>query len=262
MKVKIMPALKITFKWVYTPANYFDQRIEYEINGWNIQLYNGCAQAVVQTQESVTKHPMLRNKINDEIDRQFFAQQLLKHGSYELSYDRMEEENSEGERNVVIEAEATVLTILGMSAEITITNKDGNITYDSRRDRKQREQGFRNKIVEACRHDPLSKHLMDSYKASVNEPENELVRLYEIRDALAKHYGSDHHAKSRLSISNTKWSQFGKICNVEPLNQGRHKGQHIGSLRNATDAELQEAREITLALLDAHFDVVISIQRP
>lgn len=125
--------------------------------------------------------------------------------------------------------------------------------------REQREKKFFERTMLACRRDPLSSHLMDSYKAAVNEPGNELVRLYEIRDALANHYGGEHEAKKRLNISRKNWSRFGAICNDEPLRQGRHNGRHIKNLRDTRAEELHEARELTKEFIIAHFDLVLNI---
>lgn len=86
----------------------------------------------------------------------------------------------------------------------------------------------------------------------MNDPDDELGHLYEIRDALSRKFGgSDERARSTLGISLKKWSNFGKLCNHEPLKQGRHRGEHE-TLRDATDAELSEARGTAKAMIEAY----------
>ena len=50
--------------------------------------------------------------------------------------------------------------------------------------------------------------------------------------------------------------QFGlawdNLFNNEPLRQGRHRGKSGSALRDATEAELTEARRIALAMIEAY----------
>jgi len=63
-----------------------------------------------------------------------------------------------------------------------------------------------------------------------------------MRDALNKKFGRKAHNK--LGITYGEWSRLGTLANDEPLMQGRHRGRHAEKLRNATEAELQEARSV------------------
>lgn len=87
-------------------------------------------------------------------------------------------------------------------------------------------------------------------QASVKDPDNELVHLYEIGDALAKKFGDAVRAK--LGITRAQWSRFGRLANNEPLRQGRHRGKNAGNLRDATEGELQEARGIARTMIEAY----------
>jgi len=96
--------------------------------------------------------------------------------------------------------------------------------------------------------------LLQSNDKAANDPENELVYLYEIRDALSTNFGDDRKARTVLSITKSQWSRFGNLCNNEPLRQGRHRGEALGMLRDATAAELKEARDIAGAMIKAYLD--------
>lgn len=87
----------------------------------------------------------------------------------------------------------------------------------------------------------------------MNNPRNELVHLYEIRDALAKRFGGEKGARSALGITRAQWSELGRLADAEPILQGRHSGAHFGSLRDATAAELSSAREIGRGMIEAYF---------
>jgi len=94
--------------------------------------------------------------------------------------------------------------------------------------------------------------ILKSSRAAADEPEIELVRLYQIRDALAKHFGGKTEAQKALGISKDDWSRLGDLANDAPLNQGRHRGKKIGELRDATQAELNEARSIAKGMIRAY----------
>jgi hypothetical protein len=78
------------------------------------------------------------------------------------------------------------------------------------------------------------------------------VHLYEIRDALSQHFGGGSAATAALQISSAQWSRLGQLSNNEPLTQGRHRGKQLGVLRDATNAELTEARDIARAMIESY----------
>jgi hypothetical protein len=58
-------------------------------------------------------------------------------------------------------------------------------------------------------------------------------------------------ALSALKFPKKDWDNFGKLCN-QPLKQGRHRGKNYEALRDATTAELSDARRIALAMIEAY----------
>lgn len=96
--------------------------------------------------------------------------------------------------------------------------------------------------------------MLKSYQKSVNDPDDELVHLYEIRDCLSKKFGSKKNAISNLRINEKEWDEIGKIANNLPLNQGRHRGKFVGNLRNAENAELEKARKSIVCLIEKYLD--------
>lgn len=86
----------------------------------------------------------------------------------------------------------------------------------------------------------------------MRDSNNELVHLYEIRDALSVKFGGETSARAALAITSSQWSRLGQLCNIEPLRQGRHRGKTSGALRDASEAELTEARGIARAMIEAY----------
>jgi pimeloyl-ACP methyl ester carboxylesterase len=92
-----------------------------------------------------------------------------------------------------------------------------------------------------------------SFNALGKDPDNELVHLYEIRDALTERLPD---ARTKLGITRSEWSRFGQLANDEPLRQGRHRGTNVGNLRDATEGELQEARRIARKMIEAYLGLL------
>ena len=110
-------------------------------------------------------------------------------------------------------------------------------------------------LVEKYRpHDKLLASMLASHHAAVHDPANELVYLYEIREALATHFGGEAKVRAILPISASDWSRLGQLANDQPLRQGRHRGKRIGELRDANETEIKEVRRIALVMIEAYLD--------
>ena len=96
--------------------------------------------------------------------------------------------------------------------------------------------------------------MLRSYEAAVRDPDDELIHLFEIRDALAAKLGrkAREKARAKLGITRAAWQRLGSLANDAPINQGRHRGEHAGKLRDATRDELEEARQIARGMLQAY----------
>lgn len=103
----------------------------------------------------------------------------------------------------------------------------------------------------------LSKALR-SINASVRDPEDELIHLHEIREAVSLRFGGDEKARAALGIAAYPWSRFGRICNDLPLTQGRHRGKLLETLRSAAEEELSEARNFISNHMEAYLKYIKS----
>jgi hypothetical protein len=101
--------------------------------------------------------------------------------------------------------------------------------------------------------------MLRSFNNAINDANNELVHLYEIRDALAKKYGGEDGTRKVLRITSAQWSRLGELYNDPSIRQGRHRGKASHPLRDATEAELTEARGLAAAMIEAHLDHIESV---
>jgi hypothetical protein len=69
--------------------------------------------------------------------------------------------------------------------DIRHTDALGNVVHDSRLERIERRRSLA-KLAARAAGDPVVDSILRGYSAAVNDPGNELVHLYEIRDALKR----------------------------------------------------------------------------
>jgi len=131
-----------------------------------------------------------------------------------------------------------------MSGQVDFLLKDaeGNVVRDSKAERIAEHISLLDELAPKVPHSATLRSLLESYSQSIDDPNNELVHLYEVRDALSHHYGNEQAARNALAISKTEWQRLGILANVEPLKEGRHRGKHSHVKRQATSSELDEAR--------------------
>jgi hypothetical protein len=244
-------SVTVVLEWTFTPPDYFEAPFEVHCGGYTITIDQGKVEARISA-EIFDKNPSLRQKLHEEINTRFLAVELLSHKPYQLSSSSMARVHPDGRRDIFLECEPGHFTVQGKAIDVTITNKDGIVITDTRKERIERKRSFSEHVANITSKDRLCNSLLDIYDRAVRDPNNELVRLYEIRDALAKVYGGDSSTKRALGISGNRWSKFGRLCNDAPLRQGRHRGKNVGKLRDATSAELGEARSIARELIEAH----------
>ena len=193
----------------------------------------------------------MREQIHESLDNRFRGVQLLTHTPYELSKASMYRLHPDGRKDRTTFAESGVITLSVSDVDIAISDKDGNVVTDTRAERISRKRELSERVEHFRPLDPLVSVLVDSYTAAVSDPANELIHLYEIREALAKRFGNGHNAQSTLSVPRARWSRLGQLADDEPVKQGRHRGKNPGTLRDASEDELGEGPVVAKLLPSA-----------
>ncbi len=237
-------------EWTFTPTDYFEEPVDFPCDYGSIHVASGKAEVRVPADLYPPDH-CLRNQLHMELDAIFLAAQVLSHKPYDLSKPGLSKLHPDGRKNSWVFPESCTMAINGGCADFVYKDAAGNVVRNTKEERIQRRNGF---IQLAARHlnNALALVLLRSYSAAVNDPRNELVHLYEIRDALSRQFGGEAAARSAVNITKAEWSRLGQLANNEPIIQGRHRGKSLGSLREATAAELSEAREIAYKMIESY----------
>ena len=241
----------IVLEWSYTPPDYFEQPLHIVRDRYEIIIDSGKVEARINP-EYYDKDHNLREELHDALIDRFLGVQILSHKPFELSKSSMYRLHPNGGRDVTLFPEPIVVRVSVGPADILVKDKNGNILSDTRRERIEKKAELADLAEKHRSANPVLEAMLKSYNASVNDPNNELVHLYEIRETLSKKFGGETVTREALGISRNEWSRLGQLANKEPLKQGRHRGKDVGQLRDATEGELKEARTIARALIEAY----------
>ncbi len=241
---------KLLLKWEYRPENYFNVRIQILDTNYDIIIENGIVEANVYHPECDNAQNIYE-KLHSKIKAIFLGQQLVNTKPYTLSKPVLHKEYADGTQDITVFPACCTIKITAFNVDVVIKDKNGTITNDSCKGRILHEKEIANLIYKHCSDTTLIS-ILSSYNSAIRNPENELIYLYEIKDALQKHFNGHKNACNALGIRQSTWKELSKLANHEPIKQGRHRGQHIGNLRNATESELLKARTIAQNFIEAY----------
>lgn len=243
------------FEWEFSPADYFEESFNVVRDEYSLSVRPGKAEARVSA-ELYASDPTIRQRIQASLNDHLLGVQLLTFRPYTLSSARRTREHPDGRRDTFIELEGISVIAMGGSVDCRITAADGTVLADTKADRIAEKRVLAERIAKYRPSSPTLASMLSSFGAATRDPQNELVHLYEVRDALSSELGGKTGAMRTLGIPAATWSRLGQLCNDEPLRQGRHRGKGGASLRDATDAELSEARELARSMLRAYVNLL------
>jgi hypothetical protein len=251
---------RITIELSYEPSDFVERPIYRSCAEYDLVIQAGRAQATLKTPTDPVPDD-LKISIQKELGAIFTALQVCMHRTHKpLAWGRMsihqQRANGSPVYHAIIAASGSICAT-GRSghADFIVTDASGRILRNSKAERIAEQDRFVDLILKGIPKHPLVSVLLKSYGDAVNDPDNELVHLFEIRDALAKHFGKDQTAQKRLQITE-EWKRLGKLANDEPVEQSRHRGKHFEDLRPASPQELEEARVIAKKLIEAFIDTL------
>jgi hypothetical protein len=244
----------LLLQWTFEPADFFEEKMTLQAQGYEFTVDLGHAECRISvTRASTDCWLQQRTEAHQLLDACFLSGQVLSHRGYKLSDLNATRIDEKGTEHKYAFPQTGHYRYASQRPADTVTTDaaTGAVIRDTKRERIDTRNAL---AQQAATHaaDAVLNSMLRSYAAAVNDPQNELIHLYEVREALSAHFGGEKSAKQVLDISNTKWSALGKLSNDEPLIQGRHRGKHPGSLRAATAKELEEARAIVRELIEAY----------
>lgn len=241
----------VVLEWTFSPSDYFEEIIRVERENYTMVISEGKVEARINPMIYDTEHNM-RDELHQILNDRFLGVQLLTHKPYQLSKSSMHRLHPDGRREITVFVESAVSVSMAGSVDLVVKDKDGNVINDSRRDRIEKKKELASLVEKYRKQDEFVESMLAFYEAAIHDPKNELVHLFDIWEALVKRFDGEIEALAALGISKSKRKTLGRLSNDEPLHQGRHRGAKVGELRDATDAELQEARSIARNMVESY----------
>ncbi|MBU5636278.1 hypothetical protein KOM00_05980 [Geomonas sp. Red69] len=245
---------EIVIEWNFEPKEYFEDKITIEGEGFELVIDSGLAEVRLGP-ESFENVDRLISIINEDLESRFMAVQVMTHERYKLSKPSRYDLRIDGGKNHYLQVDDSLVCVASMGkVDLIVRDPDGNIVSNTKQDRVNKKKKLADLAARFRGNDPTLDQMLRSYSASVSDPKNELVHLYEIRDAAAKRFKNDSKAKATLGITKDEWNMLGRLANNEPFTQGRHRGQNPGVLRDANINELEQARKIAAIILESYMN--------
>jgi hypothetical protein len=222
-------------EWKYQPDDFFEAPYRYSDSEYELSVEGGRVIATLCVPQDPVNEE-LDARIRGQVEDLLLTRQIQVRRLYDLQGPRIYQ-HVEGRRNVVIQVPAAAVVVSVGQPDFIIRDAAGNIVRDSRAERIAEHTQQLYFITSKLAQSPELREMMKSYSRSIEDPSNELLYLYEIRDALSKHYGGEGEARVALSISNAEWKRLGRLANEQPLEQGRHRGKHLVGRRAASEKD-------------------------
>jgi hypothetical protein len=244
--------VEIQLEWKYTPESYLEESILINGQGYELSISDGIAFAKIDPSVH-SQNPKIKENLSRLIENRLQAVQIITHRDFSLDKPRRFDLRKDGKKNIFLEIASPEIWCFSMQPlDLVQRDKNGNILSDTKQERRDKQKWLSEAITKYRVVDFTLDQMLKSYQMSVKDPRNELVHLYEIRDALSAKFGKRKNAQKRLGINNKEWEVLGDLANIEPLEVGRHRGKATGILRPATTHELEIARKNASNLIEKY----------
>src|SRR5688572_20648015 len=121
-------------EWAFSPADYFEEAVEFACDLCIIRVENGKAEARIPPDKYPADHSA-RNQLHAELDARFMGAQVLSHKPYTLTKPNLSRLHPDGRRDAWLFAEVAALVVSGSTVDFVLTGANGQVIRDSRRER-------------------------------------------------------------------------------------------------------------------------------
>lgn len=261
----------VSLAWRYSPPEILGDAFHHTTDDYTFTILDGAA--TVEVDGAIfDKDPKFQANASEILTGILDGPALSQRIAIQISAPSMTRKQADGSQILYVDLDMGSIGV-SVSEHLTIL-RNGVPIYDSESERLTKESSAASKVTSESRilgariskhhNDPLLTQLVMSYKASIANPENEFLRLYEIRDALGKRFGGEAKVCAALNVSGRGWGRFGTICNDGTISQGRHCGTSGSSaaIRSATSEEFQQVRNFALEMLRGYLTYLDSQIKP
>lgn len=241
---------KTVLEWTYEPRNFFEERSALYHPDGSIEIAEGKARGEFDAARFDEGEAFCKS-MHGFLESAFLAQQIQAHLPYTLAQPALARVHPDGRRDVSLFVKSAVMVMSVGTVDIIVRDANGNITSDSKAERLGKQAQFRADVGRILPHDIALKRMLQSFRNALENSDNLLIHLYEIRETLSTEFSGEKAAREAVSVSSGDWSKFGRLANEEPLLEGRHRGKH-SDLRKASADEATWALNFGQRLIEGY----------
>lgn len=241
---------RTVLEWTYQPNSFFEEKTTLDHADGFIEIGEGKAYGEFGT-DRFELGEAFRDSAHCILNAAFLAQQIQVHQPYNLGKPTLARVYPDGKRDISLSLESAVMSASIGTVDVIATDANGKITSDSRAERLRKQAQFRAHVGRILPHDIALKRMLHSFRNALEDRDNFLIHLYEIRETLSTELSGAEAAWQDVGVSSGDWSKFGRLANEEPLLEGRHRGKHA-ALRKASLDETTWALEFGQRLIEGY----------
>ena len=246
----------VILEWKYDPPDFFEAPFPIVRDNCKIEINNGKVKATISKTYYDSKKDA-RKELHEEINDIFLGAQTVGFKSYKLSKPNIYCTGPDGQLNITVFLSPVVSQcVFSDNVDLIVKDKNGNIVQDTRAEKIAAERRFAELAAIHKKTDSVARFILNSFHKAVNDPSNEFIYLYEIRDSLCKKFSNEKGLRDALGIPRNELRRLRILANHEPLVQGRHRGKNPDQLRDATNEEKSEARDIARRLSHSYLEYI------
>jgi hypothetical protein len=182
--------VEVILEWRFSPPDCFEQAISLSATDYSLALEDGSARATLNP-TFYDQHPEIKNVLDESVRSQLAGAELVTHRPYTLSPPSVTRVHDNGTRQSFVELSGSGSIEISGRADVQVVDSDGNVTFDSRQERIEAKREFVDLVSKYRATDATLSSMLGSFDTALRDCGNELVHLYEIRDALVTRFGSE-----------------------------------------------------------------------
>jgi hypothetical protein len=236
----------VTLEGAYSPSDYLEEAVTLNRPDCTATIQEGRIDVVFREPEPLPDADC-QAAISREVHLVFQARLIMTGRPWRSTGLTLRRRYANGSSDIWLSATSMICAGSVGSPDIMMKDAEGNVVKDTKAERLTDERDFREQCLRHAE-DLLFQELMASFSRAIDDPADLMTHLYEIRDALKRHFGPKDKAKKALGLTEAEWSDLGLIANVKPIQESRHRGDHP-ERRPATEEERIRVLEISRRMI-------------
>ena len=195
--------------WSYKPQDFFEEAYVRSFDDWCLRMERGTAVATVSGGQL---SGAVESEVAETVTTLFRVRAMQIDRRFTLADQANVVEHRRDKQHVVLRVQESVVVRDRLDVQITEV-ATGAIIKDTKAERIKAEEAELATLSAQSQRNSTLRTMLASYTSAINDPANALTQLYEVRDALAKHFGPEATRVRRTTAASVALGSGGR-CGV------------------------------------------------